>query len=191
MPDLTREEKHVLAGMRRLLTLFAACLPKLPADVEPCSTTLILQELKRMSDTFDDEMTKLRGDVAAQSTVIASATEAFRGLAAQLVAAEAAAKNAGATDAQVAGVTTLRQQLEANTASLAAAIPANTDTSAPTPAPTPTPTPADPAVPVAAPTDPAASPVTTSVPANPPASPSTPVAGTAPDAASLAANQAR
>ncbi len=79
-----------------------------------------------MSDSFESEMAQLRADVAAQSSVIASATAAFRGIAAQLVTAEAAAKNAGATDAQIAGVATLRQGLEANTSALASAVPANT-----------------------------------------------------------------
>lgn len=79
-----------------------------------------------MSETFNAELSRLRDDVAAQGTVIASATAAFRGLAAQIAAAEASAKSAGATDAQIFGVSAVRQTLEANTASLAAAIPANT-----------------------------------------------------------------
>jgi len=79
-----------------------------------------------MSDSFESEMTQLRADVAAQSSVSATATAAFRGITAQLVTAEAAAKNAGATDAQIAGVATLRQGLEANTSALASAVPANT-----------------------------------------------------------------
>lgn len=82
-----------------------------------------------MSDAFNAELSRLRDDVAAQSTVIASATAAFRGLAAQLAAAEASAKSAGATDAQIFGVSAMRQTLEANTASLAAAIPVNTPAS--------------------------------------------------------------
>ncbi len=84
-----------------------------------------------MSDTFDTELAQLRSDVAAQSTVIASATTAFHGLAAQLAAAETAARNAGATEAQVAGVAAVRQSLEANTAALAAAVPANTPAASP------------------------------------------------------------
>ncbi len=92
-----------------------------------------------MSETFDRELTQLRDDVAAQSTVIASATAAFRGLAAQLAAAEDSAKSAGATDAQISGVSAARQTLETNTAALAAAIPANT------PAATESTTPATPA----------------------------------------------
>ncbi|MDT7951624.1 MAG: hypothetical protein RQ966_08980 [Acetobacteraceae bacterium] len=79
-----------------------------------------------MSETFTHEITQLRDDVAAQSTVIASATAAFHGLVAQLTAAEASAKSAGATDAQIASVSAVRQMLETNTAALAAAIPANT-----------------------------------------------------------------
>ena len=79
-----------------------------------------------MSDSFDRELTQLRDDIAAQSTVIASATAAFRGLAAQLATAEASAKSAGATDAQILGVSSIRQTLESNTAALAAAVPANT-----------------------------------------------------------------
>lgn len=136
-----------------------------------------------MSDTFETEMTKLRGDVAAQGTIIASATEAFRGLAAQLVAAEAAAKNAGATDAQVAAVTNLRVQLEANTASLASAIPANTDMASASPAPAP--------MPVPAPEPASSTPTTSSVIATAPSSAAETPAPTAVDASALAANQAR
>lgn len=106
-----------------------------------------------MSDTFNAELSHLRDDVAAQGTVIASATAAFRGLAAQLAAAEASAKSAGATDAQIFGVSAVRQTLEANTASLAAAIPANTP-AATEPATTP---------PIAAVTMPVETPATTPV----------------------------
>jgi hypothetical protein len=97
-------------------------------------------ELQTMSDAFATEITKLTADVAAQGTVIASATLAFQGLAAQLAAAEAAARAAGATDAQVAGLAAVRQGLETNTAALTAAIPANTsaaDQSGTPPAPAP------------------------------------------------------
>ena len=142
MPKLTRGEVCVLAGLRRLFVIFATLPAKLLADSQPATLSRIVKELKHMSDMFETEMSKLRGDVASQTTVITSATQAFRGLAAQLVAAEAAAKNAGATDAQVQSVTTLRQQLEANTVSLAAAIPANTETPASAPEPTSMPTPA-------------------------------------------------
>ncbi len=83
-----------------------------------------------MSDTFDSELTQLRSDVTAQNTVIASATAAFEGLAARLSAAEVVAKNAGATDAQIASVASVRHSLEANTAALAAAVPANTPAAA-------------------------------------------------------------
>lgn len=96
-----------------------------------------------MSDTFATELAQLQADVAAQSTVIASATTAFQGLAAQLASAEAAARSAGATDVQIASIAAVRQGLEANTAALATAIPANTPAAGQ--AATPTPTPAAPA----------------------------------------------
>ncbi len=99
---------------------------RLGASMPAPSLQSILKELIKMSETFNAELSRLRDDVAAQGTVIASATAAFRGLAAQLVAAEASAKSAGATDAQIFGVSAVRQTLEANTAALAAAIPANT-----------------------------------------------------------------
>lgn len=99
----------------------------------------IFKEIRRMSDSFDAEMSQLRADVAAQSSVIASATAAFRGLAAQLEAAVASAVTAGATPDQVAALVSLRTSLESNTASLANAIPANTppSTSASQAAPSP------------------------------------------------------
>ena len=131
MPMLTREDAQVLVCIRRLLTLWRAVAPA-------PSLQQIFQELKRMSETFDRELTQLRDDVAAQSTVIASATAAFRGLAAQLAAAEASAKSAGATDAQISGVSAVRQTLETNTAALAAAIPANTPAATDPTAPAPT-----------------------------------------------------
>ncbi len=136
----------MLVSIRRLLILCRGYLPASPPPAPDAAVLpLILKEMKRMSDTFDNELTQLRADVAAQSTVIASATAAFQGLAAQLSAAETAAKNAGATDAQILSVATVRQGLESNTAALAAAIPANT----------PADTGAAPAAPPAAPAAPA------------------------------------
>ena len=120
MPTLTREDAMVLVCIRRLLAIWRG------ATAPPPALQHILEELKTMSDTISSELSRLRDDVAAQGTIIASATAAFRGLAAQLAAAEASARDAGATDAQVAGVAAVRQTLETNTASLAAAIPANT-----------------------------------------------------------------
>lgn len=147
MPKLTRDEARVLVGIRRLLILCRGYLPALAPAPDGAVLQLILKEMKRMSDTFDNELTQLRADVAAQSTVIASATAAFLGLAAQLSAAEATAKNAGATDTQIASVAAVRQSLETNTAALAAAIPANTPSAADAasaPAPAPTSAPASP-----------------------------------------------
>lgn len=170
-PKLTGQKACVLTGIRQRLLLRRH--PKSAAA--PTALNLILMEIKQMSDLLDSELSKLRADVAAQNTVIASATAAFQGLAAQLVAAEAAAKNAGATDVQVSGVTTLRQQLEANTAALAAAIPANTDAAAPAPASDPT-IPATPSAPASDPASAAAAPVTA------------PAAVAMPDSSSVAAD---
>ena len=166
MPTLTREESQLLVCLRRLLALWHAAVPPAPLLQH------IQKEFKTMSDMITSELSRLRDDVAAQSTVIASATAAFRGLAAQLVAAEASARNAGATDAQVAGLSAVRQTLETNTASLAAAIPANT-------------TPIDPTVSATIPatTDPAA--VTTNDPAAVP--PTDPTAAVTAAAAAVAA----
>lgn len=142
MPKLTREEARVLVSIRRLLLLCRGYLPASSPSPGTAFLQLILKEMKRMSDTFDSELAQLRSDVAAQSTVIASATAAFQGLAAQIAAAERAAKDAGASDAQIAGVAAVRQTLESNTAALAAAIPANTAAAAP---------PSNPAAPAASP----------------------------------------
>ncbi len=125
MPKLTQAEARIFVCVRRLLMMLLDHFSE--SRFSETSVLLTLsEEIRRVSDTFDTEMAQLRADVAAQSSVIASATAAFRGLAAQLVAAEAAAKNAGATDAQIAGVSQMRQGLESNTAALASAIPANT-----------------------------------------------------------------
>jgi hypothetical protein len=93
------------------------------------SIVLIQGVLTTMSDNITKllaEQAKLQADVSEQTTVIASATTALTGLTGQLAAAEAAAKAAGVTDEQIAGFTTLRTTLETNTASLAAAVAANT-----------------------------------------------------------------
>lgn len=121
----------MLVSIRRLLILARGYLPASSPSPGTAFLQLILKEMKRMSDTFDTELAQLRSDVAAQSTVIASATAAFQGLATQLAAAETAAKNAGASDIQIASVAAVRQSLESNTASLAAAIPANTPSADP------------------------------------------------------------
>ncbi len=138
MPKLTREEARLLVTIRRLLVLYRGYMPTPSPAPSEAILQRILKEIMKMSETFDTEMTQLRNDVAAQNTVISSATAAFEGLAARLAAAEMAAKTAGATDAQVASLAAVRQSLESNTAALAAAVPANTSaaTIAPPPAQT-------------------------------------------------------
>lgn len=133
---MTPEEAELLNALRRYVHSFGAHAPSRDADVLAAiqhTQHQILERLQAMSDAFDTELSALRSDVAAQSSVIASATTAFQGLAAQIAAAEAAAKNAGATPDQIAAVTAVRTGLEANTAALAAAIPANTPAQSPTP----------------------------------------------------------
>jgi septal ring factor EnvC (AmiA/AmiB activator) len=132
MLDTREDETEMLSLMRRFIAL---CRRKPVIPAEGAMFHEILKEIRQMSDTFNNELAQLQADVAAQSTVIASATTAFQGLAAQIAAAETAARNAGATDVQVAGVASVRQALEANTAALAAAVPANTSAAAATPTP--------------------------------------------------------
>lgn len=133
MLDPLEDETEMLSLLRRFLAL---CRRNPVSPVEGAMRE-ILKEIRHMSDIFANELSQLQADVAAQSTVIASATLAFQGLAAQLAAAETAAKNAGATESQIAGVAAVRQGLEANTNALAAAIPANTPASVPAGASTP------------------------------------------------------
>ena len=87
-----------------------------------------------------DAITKLTADVAAEKTVEQSAITLIQGLAAQLAAAIAAAANAGATPAQLDALNALSTQIETSSASLGAAVTANTPAAVPPP-------PAQPAVP--------------------------------------------
>lgn len=100
-------------------------LDQLSAQLTAAQTATI-QEIRIMSDAFQNEIAQLQADVAAQGSVIASATIAFQGLASQIAVAEQKARDAGATDAQIAAVAAVRQGLEANTEALSAAIPQNT-----------------------------------------------------------------
>ena len=134
MPHMTEEEAELLALLRQFVAL---CRRKPVSPVEGAMFHEILKEIRHMSDTFANQLAQLQADVAAQGTVIASATTAFQGLAAQIAAAVTAAKNAGASDTQVAGIAAVRQGLEANTAALAAAVPANTPAAATSAVPSP------------------------------------------------------
>ena len=75
---------------------------------------------------LDDAIAKAASDASANSSVIDSAVIVLNGIQAQIDAAVAAALAAGATPAELASVTAVSDALEANTAKLAAAIPANT-----------------------------------------------------------------
>jgi predicted aminopeptidase len=122
------EDTDVLSALRILKTLFG--VPVRDDAAAHAATQALIQQLQqqvqKMSDRLQGGLDALKADVAAQGTVIASATTAFQGLSQQLADALAAAKNAGATDAQLADLTAVQQGLEANTAALRAAIPQNT-----------------------------------------------------------------
>lgn len=79
-----------------------------------------------LNQSIAAELIRLQGDVVSQNTVIASATTAFNGMVAALKAAEQHAIENGATPDMLSGIVAVRTGFEANTASLAAAIPANT-----------------------------------------------------------------
>lgn len=118
-----------LRGIGKFLAhVFGVEIPD-TAAADATTHTLIRQlqqQVQTMSDRIDTELSSLQADVAAQGTVIASATTAFRGLSDQLAAALEQARNAGATENQLAAVTSVHQAVLANTANLAAAIPQNT-----------------------------------------------------------------
>ena len=69
---------------------------------------------------------QLVADVAALDTVVDSAVAALNGIAARIDAAVAAALANGATAAQLAPLTALSADIQTRTASLAAAVAANT-----------------------------------------------------------------
>lgn len=88
-----------------------------------------------------DAIASLRTDIQGQSTIIASAKVAFDGLAAQI----AALKTADTDAATAAAIDELHSEVTANSAALAADIPANTGTvgDSQQPAPPPAQPPAD------------------------------------------------
>lgn len=127
MQPLTDAEKldlffRLLAGSIRGQTAPSVTLDQLAAFIN--------EGFNKMSDKLQTGLDQLKADIASQATVIASATTAFQGLSQQLADALAAAKAAGATEAQLAELTSLQQGVEANTAALAAAVPQNTPAAA-------------------------------------------------------------
>ncbi len=111
-------------------------------DAILANQALILAALKQENVSMaalDDKIAALTADVANETTVTTSAVKLVQGIPALISAAVAQALAAGATPAQLASLDALGQSINANAASLAAAVTANTP---PTPAPTPSPTPA-------------------------------------------------
>jgi hypothetical protein len=85
------------------------------------------------TDTLTAEIAALQADVAADSTVEASAVTLIDGFAAQLAAAVAAASAAGATPDQLSALNALHTSIEASSAGLSAAVAANTPAATATP----------------------------------------------------------
>lgn len=79
-----------------------------------------------MSDTLTAEISALQSDVVAETSVNQSAVTLLQGLSSQLKTALAQAQAAGATPAQLSALNTVSTSLQSNTASLAAAVAANT-----------------------------------------------------------------
>ena len=75
---------------------------------------------------LDDKITALQAEVTANTTVEQSAVALLNGLSTQLAAAIQAAKDAGATAAQLQSLTDLNTALNKNDTDLAAAVAANT-----------------------------------------------------------------
>jgi uncharacterized coiled-coil protein SlyX len=82
--------------------------------------------LERKMAELDDKIAALTADVAALTTVVESADAALNGIGDMIATAVAQALAAGATPAQLQALTDLESTLTATTASLAAAVAANT-----------------------------------------------------------------
>gem|GEM_PF-4915229 len=109
-----------------LAVLAQALFQKTQLDrIEQKLDAAALQEQHDMAQ-LDDELTSLTTTVASNTTVIASGAAMISGFSAQLAAAIAAAQAAGATPAQLSAVTDLQTALDANNATLTAAIASNT-----------------------------------------------------------------
>ena len=121
--------------MNLLCRLFFPFVGRHPDDVAAHARThalidQLLREIRTMSDTFQAEWAKIQADVAGQTTVVSSVTAALTGLTQQVASLEAAAAGAGANTVPLADLVAFRQALEANTSSLAAAVPQNTPAAA-------------------------------------------------------------
>ena len=84
------------------------------------------QRLETKMAAIDDDLTELTADVSANTDLVQSAVTALNGIAQKVTDAVAAALAAGATPAQLQSVTDAATAIKANSAALAAAIPAST-----------------------------------------------------------------
>lgn len=102
-------------------------------DIHGAKLDQLLQKVNSMSDNannlqaqFQQEFDSFKADVEAQTSEIASVRVAFNGLNQQLAAALQAARDAGATQVQLAALQALHQTLLANTQGMVEAVATNT-----------------------------------------------------------------
>lgn len=103
-------------------------------------TERLLRKVKKMSEELQAELDALASDVESLTSVDQSAISLLNGLSAQLSAALAAAANSGASEAQLAQLTSLDTALKNRTTELANAVTSNTPAAQP-PEPEPAPAP--------------------------------------------------
>jgi hypothetical protein len=106
-----------------------------PPDPRLDQILTLLQKEQTTMAAIDDSLTTLTATVAANTTVMGSASALITGFGAQLAAAIAAAQAAGATPAELQTLTDLNTTLTANNATLTAAIASNTPAAPTIPAP--------------------------------------------------------
>ncbi len=128
--DLSPTIPGVIDALRNLVrAVFRMGVDPLLAGLSQ-QLTEIHAEIRTMSTKTDDAIANLKTDVQAQTTVITSVSTFIAGLSTQLATALASAKDAGATDEQLAELTDLDASVKANNAALAAAVAAGTPAAA-------------------------------------------------------------
>ncbi len=121
-PDTVHEVLAALAHLHdHLLNALDASTSRIQVELDA-----ITARIKAMSATMQTAIDSLTQQVAAETTVNASAVTLINGFAARLQTAIDAATAAGASPAQVQALTDLAASVETNTASLSAAVASNT-----------------------------------------------------------------
>jgi predicted nucleic acid-binding Zn-ribbon protein len=135
LQDAAHRHTLSLLAIDAKLTVVLASIKAISGPTDLSSIQATLEELKTMSDTLDTEVADLTAKVTEQTQVNQSALTLINGFSARLDAAVAAAKAAGATDAQLSALHALSSTIASNDQQLAAAVAANADQTpaAPTP----------------------------------------------------------